>query len=389
MKHALFKVRVFAPVRFLLLVLFLFIQSMAVSAQQKITVACIFPNSEDIPFWRDTAAFMHAVADDLDINLETRFVKSNDISYKRVFDQVVNSERRPEYILMGRWGIISKQLLQEADKKNIKILTFNSNFLLDEHQIIGFPRSKHRNWIAELVTENRNAGYQLAERLIAHVKKMSIKDRDKKITIFGIGAYSDDAVSIERVDGLKQLVAEEASVVLLEVALGGWLRDSAYRLTLDALERHQSIDVIWSVSDEMAMGAIDAARKKGLQAGKDFVIGGFDWKPENISLIRQGEVTASFGGQIFDGGWALIMLYDYHHGIDFAVSGGARVNMPIYEITAENINNYTGILENYDGIDFKSFTKKHNSMLKEYPFSLNALFESKNANSQHAVDKKN
>ena len=37
--------------------------------------------------------------------------------------------------------------------------------------------------------------------------------------------------------------------------------------------------------------------------------------------MRTGELSALAGGHFMAGAWALVMLYDYAHGVDFASEG--------------------------------------------------------------------
>jgi ABC-type sugar transport system substrate-binding protein len=349
-----------------------------VFAQHPIAVACIIPGAEDVPFWRDTVSFMRAVAEDLDIGLQVEFVKNNDISYKRAFDKMLARKETPEYLLLGRWGSISQRLLQTANERNMKILSFNIGFPDRERQIIGYPRGKLKNWLGELVPDNTAAGYRLADSLLNASKSLRTRSPGEKINVLGIAAFSDDSVSLAREEGLRKRIQEDPNAVLVDVVLGGWSKETSLQLSLEAFEENKIPDVIWAASDAMAIGAIDAAKQKGLQAGRDFVIGGFDWNPDNIALIQQKKVAASLGGQIFDGGWALIMLYDYHNGIDFALPNGPRFETAIHEITINNVDEYVNKLKDIDfrKIDFKSFTKTHNSDLKTYQFSFDEVLQS-------------
>lgn len=82
----------------------------------------------------------------------------------------------------------------------------------------------------------------------------------------------------------------------------------------------------------------------------------------------------------------MILLYDYHKGIDFADELGVKFHSPMYAITAENIDRYRPLLEGMDWnkVDFTKFSKAFNPELKRYDFSL--LFNAIAAGSVQAED---
>lgn len=73
----------------------------------------------------------------------------------------------------------------------------------------------------------------------------------------------------------------------------------------------------------------------------------------------------------------LILLYDYHKGIDFAGELGLKFYSPMHAITAENIDRYRLLLEgvNWEDVDFTKFSKVLNPSLKHYDFSSSALLD--------------
>ena len=164
-------------------------------------------------------------------------------------------------------------------------------------------------------------------------------------------------------------------MVLLDVVLAGWRQYIAEEIVSRAFEQHKNVDVIWAASDEMVLGVLDAVKQFERILGRDFVVGFFDWNADVIQKIVKGDVVASFGGQFFEGGLALVLLYDYHHGLDFADSLGTSISTPMYSVTSKNVNEYLAKLDNVDwnNIDFRQFSKTLNLDLKRYDFSLDAV----------------
>lgn len=351
--------------------------AVSMAKQQKMTVAFVVPGEEHIPYWSDKVAFMEAVAEDLDIDLRVTYSKANEISLSRSIATVLNAEEKPDYFLTGRWIKVVSSLIRLADRRGIKTLTFNAAFNRNERLLIGHPRENLNNWLGEMSPLDEDAGYRLADILINTAKKQGNVGADGKVRVLSIGAYQGDVVSEARLVGLRRRMAEQSDAVLLDVALAGWRQYIAEEIVQKAFEQHKAVDVIWAASDEMVLGALDAAKKLDLKPGKDFVTGGFDWSSENIDLIMRGDVVTSFGGQFFEGGLAMVLLYDYHHGFDFAKTTGTSMFLPLYPVTKENVQEYKEKLENvgWRGVDFKKFSKVFNPDLKKYDFSLKTVLK--------------
>jgi hypothetical protein len=85
-------------------------------------------------------------------------------------------------------------------------------------------------------------------------------------------------------------------------------------------------------------------------------------------------MVATAGGHFMEGGWAVVMLFDYFNGKDFA-SESVNVKSPMGLITADNAKIYqtkfgTG---NWGQINFNLFTKTNNKALKSYNFKIETL----------------
>ena len=55
--------------------------------------------------------------------------------------------------------------------------------------------------------------------------------------------------------------------------------------------------------------------------GADAWFSGINTSTEALDAIKSGRLTALAGGHFITGAWAVVMIYDYHHGRDFADEG--------------------------------------------------------------------
>jgi hypothetical protein len=97
-------------------------------------------------------------------------------------------------------------------------------------------------------------------------------------------------------------------------------------------------------------------------------------------------MSTSVGGHFLEGAWSLILVHDYHYGIDFVDDPGVRFMTSMHSITSDTVQDYSDKLGNpeWNRIDFKQFSKKHNPVLEKYDFSLSGLL---NAFDKAAVKK--
>jgi DNA-binding transcriptional MocR family regulator len=79
-----------------------------------------------------------------------------------------------------------------------------------------------------------------------------------------------------------------------------------------------------------------------------------------------------------EAGLALLLIYDYHHGHDFADELGVTFKTPMAAMSQAEVRRYVekvGRNPDWSRIDFKRFTKTHNPDLKRYDFSWERVIE--------------
>ena len=95
-------------------------------------------------------------------------------------------------------------------------------------------------------------------------------------------------------------------------------------------------------------------------------------------MAEQG-MAVSLGSHFFIGAWAMVMLHDYHHGVDFVAHGGARQKLNhLYVITPANDSRYYEVVyDKTDALDFSVFSKHLHPSPGDYTFSLAPLMRKK------------
>jgi ABC-type sugar transport system substrate-binding protein len=354
-----------------------------ISAASGIRVTVLTPDT--IPrgyFWELSVKFMRAVAEDLNIDLQidppvkNLNADADFYSLERSSESIINSSPKPDYFLTGYWGDGTLKIFPKAMERNIKIFTFNSDVYKEHVARLGAPREKYPNWIAHMSPNDRQAGYDLIEYLVKKSREANKITNDKNIHIIGLDGTQDSPAANLRIAGFKQFCGSSFLTSIYKIDRAQWRYDQARELTLKLYKDDPASNVIWAASDFMALGAIDAYKSLGKVPGKDFFSGGIDWSAEGIKAVASGDMMVTIGGHFMEGGWALLLIHDYHKGIDFAEEMGTVISTPMHMITPENINMYQQTIGNqkwWDQIDFKKFSKIYNRNLKTYDLTLDAL----------------
>ncbi len=141
---------------------------------------------------------------------------------------------------------------------------------------------------------------------------------------------------IDRTKGIKEVLAKNPDVKLLAMQPGNWARNQAYSVMQDWLSRYgnQIVGVIGE-NDDMAIGALQAMREKGL-AGK-IPVTGVDGIKDGMRAVRDGTETET---NLQDGplelGMAVQVAVDHIQGKP--VPAVAMFIMP--QITKDNVGHY-------------------------------------------------
>lgn len=343
---------------------------MANATPKLIRVTLLVPASEENPFWSEFSAFSQAAADQLgiDLNISYNSVNQSRFSYGKLLDKELLNSPKPDYLMHIFLRNHSEIYLQKSHAAGVKSFIINTATPQSELGI-GLPREKFPLWIGHSYPDDEKAGRDLANCLINHTR--SAKGEDHQVRMLAtLGAFDSTAGNL-RYQGLKS-ATYGSDVNLLQAFEAGWDGQKVYRKIPQLLQRHGYPDAIWNASDLMAISAQKSLHDSGLLPDAPIMIGGMDWTKSGLEAIRDGRIHASLGGHFMEGGWALVKLFDYHHGIDFAEDGGATSKLELSLITPNNIGQYPALLGDRDWrrIDFHAYSKFKNPALTAYRFAV-------------------
>jgi len=360
----------------------LFFSPIDASSEERMRVVFINPGFFDVHnptggFWLSVSSFMRAAAEDLNIDLEILYCDRNHIKMKSLAEEVISRKNPPDYLVVVNEKLSAGPIIINADQAGVKVFVILNGFEGEQRQKMGTPRSKYKHWLGTLIPDNHFAGYQVARLVIDQALNAGIKTPDGRLHLIGFSGDYITQASIERVDGLKQAVAEYPNVDLKQVIPCNWSKDEARSKTPKVLKRYPETDAIWCANDPIAIGALEGAVASGRTPGKDIFLGGLNWDPPGLAKVKSGEIVTSVGGHFMTGGWALILLYDYHHGRDFAEDGTLLKYKIFGALNSRNINQFMEKFGDRDWrkIDFTRFSKILNPDIRKYQFSVESILE--------------
>ena len=337
------------------------------------------PDSPKNDFWNTVTNFMKAAAADLGIEIRVHYEykeRKNLESYLNLKKDIAE-KKVPDYLVMPYIrGGASDKILDLAEKANIKTLIFNTDIPEKDRRKIGQPRGKFSNWIGHIHPDDMKAGFDLANALIKAARKKAKASTTTKIEVIGISGEYVSSAALLRNNGLKSAVKENGDV-LRQIIFADWNKEIATKKTKTLMDRYPNASVFWAASDSMSLGIIESIKSSGKTPGKQIMSGGVDWMPDALEAIRDGHMTASIGGHFMEAGWIMVMLYDYHHGKDFAESEGLNIQSRMNIIDQSNVEDYLKYFKDrkWEKIDFKKLSKVLNPKIKKYDFSLNTILK--------------
>ncbi|WP_349593124.1 ABC transporter substrate-binding protein [Thalassospira sp. NFXS8] len=338
-------------------------------------VAFINPGYGDHGFWKDVSDTMHVAASqfgfeivEFDSNRQWPLMAEN---ANRVF--AMNPP--PDYIIASNEHQQGGRILIEANARQIPIFMLLNDLTDEQKNRLGRAGTNLPYWIATLTPDNKKAGFDIARSLVQADEKLHPDQPDREICLLSLAGDWNTPASLDRLAGLDVALAEYPKLVEKRRLVANWSYDEAYKRTAGWLPEG-CLDAVWAANDDIARGAIAAIENAGKVAGKDVVVGGLNWSAEGLKLVKEGKMTMTHGGHFLAGAWIMVMVNDFHNGVDLQ-GRGPNYSFPMQAITRDNVDRFEEKFgkRNWDKVDFSKFSLARKSGQKgTYHFDLEHLF---------------
>jgi ABC-type sugar transport system substrate-binding protein len=354
--------------------------ALPVQAEKPLRVALLSPSGTETGFWGSLISMARVAANDLNIDLNV-VVSAKSVAETRLDGlEIIRSTNPPDYLITSYLYHAAENFIPEASKNGVKVFIINNSLPDYERLLFGEPREKYANWIAHSYVNEFEMGQKLADILYQEAMRLRLPAATGNILHMSGLAAGSEIVELrndfEHVRALKLFADGKKDVTLDGVYYAYWSRAVAKAVTTEILRIHTGTRVIWAQNQLMAQGAIDELIEKNIKPGKEMVIGCYNWVPGALKAIKKGDMHVAMGGHFLAAAAALVLIHDYHYGIDFIDDTGVKFITPMYAITADNVGIYERVLNTseWDKIDFRKFSKKYNPDLKRYNFTPENIF---------------
>jgi ABC-type sugar transport system substrate-binding protein len=334
------------------------------------SVVFLNPGFSDEPFWVGYSDFMQAAADDLGMQLQVIYGERNPAQLLEQARTLLSRDKELDYLIFVNEMYTAPELLRMFADSPIKLFSLHSTLIPEQQKIIGGSREKYPNWIGSLIPNDEQAGYWMADALTA-----KLEGQPGSLLAFAAGRTTPS--STLREDGLRRALREHPEVKLQQLLYGEWNRQRAYEQAQLMLPRYPDVKLVWCANDEMAFGVMQAARELGKQPGKDIYFSALNNSEEVLQAHIDGQIDVLVGGHFTLGGWAMVMLHDYHAGLDFAARGGKdRVDQLFSLIDAKQAARLQTRLKvpGY-AMSFRQYSAVYRPQIKDYAFSIQPLLQ--------------
>jgi ribose transport system substrate-binding protein len=149
-----------------------------------------------------------------------------------------------------------------------------------------------------------------------------------------------------RENGFREGLKDYPGVKIVTEQIANLERAQAVTVTENILQAHPDVDAIWAANDEMALGALEAIRARGL-IGK-VRVGGFDATPDAVNAISKGEMHYTANQIPYEIGVRAVAIASMV-ARDLTIPS-EDIILPMSLVTYENVKDY---LEKQDEIQAK------------------------------------
>jgi len=300
-------------------------------------------------FWNNYVEFLKKGATELGVDLVVLNCDNKaDMLPKYVEDLV--SQGVDGMIVVPYWAG-AKKALRDTRTAGIPIIFTDCYTEITEPQSKDYP-----NYVAFVGPSDEEAGYQMANALFA---KMTANSEGKKV-IGWVEGTPGTSVATDRNAGLERALSEHPEVIVAGKVNGNFVRDESQTAFESLYQAHPEITGVWAANGGTATGVMTAIKNAGKVPGKDVYVVGMDLNPENVEAVENGELLFDIGGHWLQGGFALVIMYDWLNGNKIPAAQ-ANVKLGLLPLTQDKIDAFNAKYPNGVPVyDFKDHSKTYN-----------------------------
>jgi ABC-type sugar transport system substrate-binding protein len=298
--------------------------------------------------WQLVSRFMAATAARFGMHLEVLYAERDHLLMLRHAETVAARSNPPDYVVIVNEKLAAQPMLHTLSHAPTKVLLIHNDLTDAQRAETGNERGAIANWIGTVTADAAHGSFKLMDYLCGLLG-------GRPARVIGITGDPTTPVSNERAQGVSAALARHSQDRMEQLVYGDWSFADGKEKTLVLLSRYPGSNIVWAANDSMTLGALAAVRERH----QTIVVGGLGALPEAVTTVKEGELAAIVAGDQFIGACAMVLLYDYHHGVDFAQAGNARLKLDFLTVlNRENAGRFYDIAFNRETTpDFSRFSR--------------------------------
>lgn len=335
---------------------------------QTYRIALFTTRSAGDPYWGQVIAVAKSAADDLDMVVQPFYAEGDHFRLIHQVEDALKHQPPFDALIVPNFKATAHRNIRAADAAGVPLLLFNSDVVEEQRATMGAPRQHFKHWIGRILPDEERAGAQQLELLLQHAQ--SHAELNVPVEVIALAGNAADYSSILRTRGLQRQIEAHPSLILKQLVYADWEYLRARSMTTRLLRRYPQARLGWTASDMMALGAAAAAEDEGVPLW----LGGVDWSIPGLKGVLSGQLAVTMGGHFLNGGWAVVLLHDYLHGIDLDLPNHTLLTpmQPLTQADHALIQTLLGVTS-WDPIDFRTYSKRYRPDLPTYPFDVMSL----------------
>ncbi len=332
-------------------------ETVSVATEKTLTIGAIVPTLS-AQFWNRYYDFMRNGAEKLGCRLIALNADNHPETMTGYLEDLVS--REVDGIIFVPYWSSGRKGLTVAAQADIPVI------LTDCYPDNVHPQEEFDNYVAFVGPNDIEAGYQMGLALCAATA--AAEDGKKYINV--VNGTSGTSVAFDRRAGLEKALREHPEIVVVGEADGDFVRDTSQRVMETLYQAHPEVKGVWCANGSTAAGVLAGIKNVGKQPGQDVIVVAMDLNPENVNAIKAGELLFDIGGHWLQGGFALVMLYDYLKGIRIPKEK-STVKLDLLPLTKKLVHQFERDFPNgVPEYDFMRHSRVHNPSTPPSVFTL-------------------
>lgn len=281
----------------------------------------------DAQFWNRYVEFMQAGADALGVELVVLNADNNPDEMAANIEDLI--ARGVDGIIHVPYWNTGMKILNESAAAGIPVMM--TDVYIPDIDPLGedFP-----NYIAFVGPSDEAAGYAMANALFDEMRA-----REMDLVVGVVDGTPGTSVAIDRRKGFDAALAENPDIRLVGSVTGNFVRDESQAAFESLYQGNPDIKGVWAANGGTATGVMVALVNADQTPGEDVLVVAMDLNPENVDAVERGELLFDIGGHWLQGGFALVMMYDYLNGIEISPEE-ANVKLDLLPLTQDTVEQF-------------------------------------------------